>query len=281
MDYLRLLRPHQWVKNLLVLFPALTSVASSSAIPWGSILLCFAAFCLASSAVYVVNDIFDADRDRSHPSKRERPIAKGAVSVTEGWAIAGVLGGLALIGAYQASRPSLGFVFAYMALNLAYCVWTKHIPLLDCGSIALGFSLRFLAGAAGFGLAANPILLSSCFFGAFSMALMKRRIELSLLAPGEKVRRPSLLGLNLPVLDLLVGIFSSTAITLYSGWTISVGKPLAVFSLPFLVILVSRVIWLAYLNKKGEDFAKTLLTDPFCLAFALLFVFTVGVSLSA
>ena len=281
MSYLRLLRPHQWIKNILILFPGLLAFGLEIPVPWPSIFLCLVSFCLASSAIYVINDIIDAERDRAHPVKKRRPIACGDVGSSEGYAIAASLGAIALVLAYKASPVSLGLVASYCLINLGYSYYTKHIPLLDCGSIALGFSLRFLAGGAGFAVPANPILLSACFFGAFAMALIKRRIELSLVLPGESAQRPSLEGLNLPVLDLLVGIFSSVAISLYAQWTLAHSKSMVIFTLPLLVLAVSRVIWLAYLNKKGEDFAKTLLSDLPCLLLAGLFIATIALALHA
>lgn len=272
MNHLRLLRPHQWVKNLFVLLPVLVAGASLVNVPWTQLALCVTAFCLASSSIYIVNDIFDAERDRAHVLKKNRPIADGSVSVAEGWAMSGVLMTCAGLLAHSASRATLGFVFAYILLNLIYSLWTKHTPLLDCGSIALGFCIRFLAGGVGFGIGINPILLCACFFGAFAMALLKRRIELSLLAQGVGPSRPSLKGLNLQVLDLLLCISGSSAMTLYAHWTLSSTKPLAIFTLPLLTIVISRIVLLAYLHKKGEDFSKTLLTDPQSLLFSLLFL---------
>jgi 4-hydroxybenzoate polyprenyltransferase len=264
MEYLRLLRPHQWVKNVFVLLPAF--LAGIAGLPPMGIFLAVAAFCLVSSAVYVANDIVDAESDRKHSVKKNRPIASGAVGEAEGWAISGTLAALGLALAFVASKATLGFAVAYLILNAVYSLWTKRVPILDCASISLGFCIRFLAGGVGFGLPISPVLLASCYFGAMSMALIKRRIELSLIPSGEVASRASLKNLTLPSLDLLVGIFGACAISLYSQWALSSGKPLAVFTLPCLSIALSRVIWLAYLNKKGEDFSTTLLSDPFALA---------------
>lgn len=264
MEYLRLLRPHQWVKNIFVLIPFL--LAGTALLPPAGVLWAFAAFCLASSSMYVANDAIDADRDRAHASKKNRPIASGAVSHAEAWALAAVLGILSLGLALMASKATAGFVGFYLLLNVAYSFWTKHVPILDCASIALGFCLRMLAGGAGFGIPVSPSILAACYFGAFAMALIKRRIELSLAPPGGASSRPSLKDLSLPTLDLLVGVFAATAVALYAHWAIDPSRPLAIFTLPPASILLTRVVWLAYLNKKGEDFSKTLLLDNFALA---------------
>ena len=111
------------------------------------------------------------------------------------------------------------------------------------------------------------------------MALLKRRIELSLHPSQALTTRPSLHGLNLQVLDLLICLSVASAMTLYANWTITSTRPWAPFTLPFLAITVSRVAWLAYFNKKGEDFSKTLLSDMFCLLAALLFLFSLALAL--
>lgn len=267
MEHLRLLRPHQWVKNIFVLIPAL--LAGSATLPPIGVMWAFIAFCLASSAMYVANDIVDAERDRAHATKKTRPIASGAVSELEAWALAAVAAVLSIGLALMASRPTAGFVAAYLVLNLAYSFWTKHVPVLDCASIALGFCLRMLAGGVGFGIPVSPTILASCYFGALAMALIKRRIELSMSAPGQAPSRPSLKDLSLPTLDLLVGVFAATAVALYAHWAIDPSRPLAIFTLPPASILLTRVVWLAYLNKKGEDFSKSLLSDNFALASSL------------
>jgi len=288
MDYIKLLRPHQWVKNLFIFFPAFAAGINIVNFP-PNIYLAFLAFCLGSSAVYVTNDIFDAERDRTHNLKKNRPIASGSVSQTEGWAIAGTLAVLSSTLAYYASNSTLGFIIAYVTLNLIYSLKTKHVPILDTASIALGFCLRLLAGGVGFAIAVSPLLLIPCYFGAMGMALIKRRIELSLLLAQnaqtpqspKKISRPSLKGLNLPTLDLLIGIFASTAVVVYAQWTVSIGKPLAIFTLPPLSIVLARVIWLAYLNKKGEDFARTLLSDAYALISTMLFLAILAASIYA
>jgi decaprenyl-phosphate phosphoribosyltransferase len=279
MDYLRLLRLHQWIKNIFVLLPLFIAGNLNNISHWQGLLMCFASFCLASSSVYILNDIFDAENDRKHAIKKNRPIANGSVSEIEGWAMSACLALLSGVLAHFASGSTLSFVIAYLILNIFYSTWTKHIPMLDCASIALGFCLRFLAGGVGFGIPVNPQLLTSCYFGALAMALIKRRIELSGSTSSSAPTRPSLKGLSLPVVDLLVGIFSSCAIILYAQWTLVVARPIALFTLPFLSILFSRIVWLAYLNKNGEDFSKTLLFDIFALACTAIFIASLAFSI--
>ena len=279
MDYIKLLRPHQWIKNLFVLIPAF--VAGILNIQLQPLLLALIAFCLASSSIYVINDIFDADKDKLHPIKKSRPIASGKISNMEAWAIATILIGISFLIALSASKTTLGIILTYLLLNLGYCVWIKHVPLLDCASIALGFCLRFLAGAAGFSIPAPPHLLLACYFTAFAMALIKRRIELSSTPQGENSTRPSLKNLNLATIDLLVSIFGGAGVMLFAQWTTISTKPLTVFTVPFLSVVLARIVWLAYMNKKGEDFSKTLISDLFTLISCIVFILALGLALYA
>ena len=139
--------------------------------------------------------------------------------------------------------------------------------------------MRFLAGGVGFAIPINPHLLTSCYFGALAMALVKRRIELSAMQPGAPITRPSLKGVTLPVVDLLVGVFAATAIGLFAQWTIVSGKPVAIFTLPFLSIFLARIVWLAYLSKKGEDFSKTMVTDAFSLIASAFFLLSLAAAI--
>lgn len=254
--YLQLLRPHQWIKNIVVFVPALLSGVLSEFL--SSALISFFAFCLVSSAAYVVNDIFDASADREHPRKRRRPIASGKVSPLVAWILAGAL---AIAGLAAAPTVSSAVILGiYLAINIAYSFWLKHIPIVDGVSISLGFVLRLLAGGPAIGLALNPWIFSSFFFVALGMAMVKRRVELVALGKATSAR-PSLQSMNRSLLDVLVGIFMAAGLTLYAAWAALHPNIAMVFSLPVLSVGFARFMWLAYALGDGEDFSRTLLTD--------------------
>ena len=184
---LRAMRPHQWVKNLLLFVPLLTSRAFTD---WPGLLgtlLAFVAFCLAASSVYLVNDLLDLNADRAHPRKRERPLARGDLPLQFGIGLSGLLvaGGLAL--ALLAGVAHL--VLLYMAASLSYSLWFKQYPLLDVFILASLYTLRIVAGGAA---SQHPVTLWLMAFSGFtflSLALVKRCGELRGVDEHRVVRR--------------------------------------------------------------------------------------------
>ena len=146
-DLLRALRPYQWTKNALV-FAALV-FAQELGDP-GKVALAtvaFVVFCLASSAIYIFNDIADRERDRHHPEKRDRPIAAGRVSVPLAATVATSLAAAALAGAWSVNERLAAVIAGYLVLQLAYNLALKRQPILDAMCVAAGFLLRVVAGA--------------------------------------------------------------------------------------------------------------------------------------
>jgi len=156
---IRLMRPHQWIKNGFLFVGVVFGHGWSDSRLVAEALVLFAAFCLASSAVYILNDIADRDADRLHPHKRERPLARGEIGVGAPIAlcIALALAGLALAAAV--SLAALLIAAAYLVLNIGYSAGLKHVAILDVFMIAGGFMLRILAGTAGIGIPPSNWLL--------------------------------------------------------------------------------------------------------------------------
>ena len=158
-DWVALARPHHWVKNAFVLAPLLFS---GLFVEWPAVrsaLLAAAAFCLAASAVYAVNDVMDCEADRAHPIKRQRPVAAGRIFPGQALVFAAVLGALALTIAAVVSPLVAALVAAYLGLNLAYSWRLKRVVILDVFTIAAFFVLRLLAGAAAVEVRASIWLL--------------------------------------------------------------------------------------------------------------------------
>lgn len=186
---LRAMRPKQWIKNLLVFAAPL---AAGGLFDWSVLAhtaLAFAAFCLVSAAVYLVNDIRDVEEDRQHPTKRERPIAAGQLSVPVAWVLAAVCAVVGL-GVGFGTALWLGITLAvYLVLQLIYSGFLKHQPLLDLAVIASGFLLRAIAGgvASGFELSQWFLLVAS--FGSLFMVAGKRYSEIIALGAEAGTRR--------------------------------------------------------------------------------------------
>jgi len=185
MAYLRLLRPHQWVKNVFV-FAGLVFGHRLTDVP--SVLLTlagFASLCLVSSAVYVINDVHDREEDRVHPRKRERPIAAGVISVPTGLVIAATLLFFGL-GFGWLLRPQFGMVaLTYLLIQVGYTFGLKHAVILDVITIGLGFVLRAVSGAVLIGVPISHWLVLCTFTLCLFMGFSKRRCELNALA-GER-----------------------------------------------------------------------------------------------
>jgi len=187
---LRTMRPKQWVKNVLVLaapFVAGTLFTSGIAL---HLAIAFAAFSLAASGIYLVNDANDIEADRAHPTKCNRPIAAGIVPPALAVAVAVLLllGGLAL--SWLASTQLMIVLGVYVAVQLAYCFWLKHQPVLDICIVASGFLLRAIAGGAATGIPLSQWFLLTAGFGSLFMVAGKRYAEMMLAErTGAKIRK--------------------------------------------------------------------------------------------
>jgi len=172
---LRAMRPHQWVKNLLVFVPILTANALGHWPSWAGGFLAFAAFGAAASGIYLINDLLDLAADRAHPKKRRRPFAAGDASAAAGMVLALLL--LALAAALGAWAGILGVVAVYAGTSLAYSLWLKRLPLVDVFTLAGLFTIRLFGGGAATGHALSLWLLAFASFLFLSLALVKRVAE--------------------------------------------------------------------------------------------------------
>ena len=190
---IRLLRPRQWSKNLLVFAAAIFANQIFMGRSAGLAALAFIAFCLASSSVYVINDLVDAERDRQHPRKRLRPIAAGEISPRAAVRIAVVLT-VAALGIAVWVRWELGATVAlYIALVHFYSILGKHIVILDTMLVATGFVIRAVGGAIAIDVPSSSWFVLCTFFAALFLALAKRRAEMLALDDGAGEHR-SVLG---------------------------------------------------------------------------------------
>jgi 4-hydroxybenzoate polyprenyltransferase len=192
-DLLRLARPKQWAKSAFVMLGPLYGLRDHPDLgdrPLVSGLIAAAAFALASSACYIVNDIFDAESDRHHPRKSRRPIASGAVSIPAAWAAAALLTVAALVLPLVFLDPAvrwttLIFLGVYVVNVWTYSLRLKHIVILDVMSLSMGFVLRVLGGCAAAAIVPSTWLLNVTLFLAMFLALGKRLGERRTL--GDKV----------------------------------------------------------------------------------------------
>lgn len=224
-DYIRLMRPKHSIKNVLVLLPLVFSGQLLDPTLLCRALCAFAAFCALASLIYIINDIRDADRDRQHPTKCNRPIASGAVPVSHAVAEAGLL--VVFLGALgflcRFSPESWAYLGVYFVLNLGYSFGLKNVPLLDVVILVSGFLLRVLFGAAVTGIAISGWLYLTVTSVSFYMGLGKRRGELRL--SGESTRQV-LRYYSYEFLTQSMQMCLTLAIVFYSLWSVEKGAGL-------------------------------------------------------
>jgi decaprenyl-phosphate phosphoribosyltransferase len=190
---LRAARPRQWPKNLLVFAAPLAGASLGRDDGPAYALVAAAAFCAAAVAVYLVNDVLDAERDRQHPVKRLRPIAAGDVRKTHAVLLAVGCAALAVAAGPVFRIPMLALIVAsYLALSLLYCLVLKHVPVLELLFVASGFMLRVLGGAAATHVPPSVWFLLVCSLGALLVAMAKRFTELTVLGDIAARHRPAM-----------------------------------------------------------------------------------------
>jgi 4-hydroxybenzoate polyprenyltransferase len=275
---LRLLRPRQWVKNLL-LFAALV-FARQLFVPRSLALagLAFVAFCLASSSVYAVNDLVDVERDREHPEKRNRPIASGAVTPGSAAALAALLTLAALGIAFAIGRGFGAAVLVYLGLSHFYSLAGKNVVVLDVMLVAAGFVIRAIAGALAIHVPYSDWFVLFTLFLAMFIAFSKRRAEL--LANGEGIARsrPVLARYSERSLAAFTAASMAAAIISYSLYVQDVheragdAQELLPFTVPFVIFVIFRYYLLVESGRAGEKPEEAVFQDRALLASLFGFV---------
>jgi len=260
-------RPRQWTKNVFVLAGIVFAGQLFDPRAQLRVLACFAAFCAASSAVYLVNDVMDRESDIHHPVKRARAIASGRLSPTVAVVAAVVLAALSLGLAARLNRATLAIVAAYLASTLAYSLLLKRALLLDVMIVASGFVLRAVAGAACIDAEISPWLLVCTFLLSLFLALGKRRSELVLLGEGASNHRPALGAYSLPLLDSWLTALSGATIVTYAIYTQSprtvehFRTTSLLYTVPFVVYAMFRYQHQVVRLEEGGDPGSLLIKD--------------------
>ncbi len=280
----RTLRPEQWTKNLIV-FAAL--LFGQRLLDPGAVtrsLAAFALFCVLSGVVYLVNDLFDQDADRLHPTKRFRPIASGELSSGAAVVWAAVLGAAALGAAAWLSPVFALVAAAYVLLFVLYSRWLKHIVILDVMSIAIGFVLRTVAGAAVIDVPVSDWLLVCTVLLALFLGLSKRRHELTLLADNAIGHRRILDEYNPYLLDQMIGVVTASTLMAYIIYCTSqetierFGTRNLVLTVPLPIYGILRYLYLVHRRDGGGNPSELLITDrPLLICVALWGLVTTAV----
>lgn len=281
---LKSMRPHQWVKNAFVLAPLVFAQQLMTGPAVWRAALATALFCLVSGAVYLVNDCFDVEKDRQHPTKRDRPIPSGALGVPAAQMIAAglALGSLA-VGALL-SPAFAGAMLAYLVVNAAYSRALKHKPYVDVLTIAFGFLVRIVAGALAIDVPVSVWLFACTFLLALYLGMGKRRHEL-LAAGGDASRQRKVLDAydptQLTMAMLGTALATTAAYTAYAveDHTTDFGTNLLPLTIPFCVVGLTRFFRLSSASDDPHSPTERMVTDlPFLanlLAWGALVVYLI------
>lgn len=255
MHILRLMRPQQWVKNVFVLIPLVFSrrfldvdLVVLSAVALGI-------FILASSSVYVLNDLLDYPKDKLHPDKKKRPIASGKVSPSQAWVLWVVLMVLTMWFSVTVSIPFFLIVLGYLSMTMAYSLFLKRVLFLDVILIALGFVFRVLGGGIAIGVVVTDWMIVLVFLFTLFLSISKRRQEIKNLEKKSKKTRDVLTKYTIDLIDQLNAIIVPIVITSYVFYTFSERQNNAFFiaTIPLIVYCFFRYLYLLKNTRFGES----------------------------
>ena len=273
--YLKLMRIHHYLKNVLVFAALACSGMLFNSRKFLNCLLGFIAFCMVCSVVYIINDIMDREKDRCHPTKCHRPIASGAVSVTQaGWLAAGLMLVALICNFFVFSLPATLLLCGYLILNLAYSMGLKKIPIVDVVILVSGFWIRVLYGALITDIHISDWLYLTIVMLAFFLALGKRRNELKNLKGGET--REVLKAYPVAFLDKMMYMCLTIAIVFYTLWTLT-AETIAAYGeyLVYTVPIVMMITMKYSMDIEGEsdgDPVEVLVHDKFLMLLCMIYV---------
>ena len=272
MKYIKIIRPQQWVKNLFVFVPAFFNGDITDGSCLLVSLIVFAAFSLAASSIYCLNDIIDVEDDRRHPVKCLRPVASGAVSVPQAYTVMGV--SLALSLAVMTLVPAnrwqvFAAVAGYWALNVAYCLLLKRHSIIDVCVIAFGFVLRLLAGAAATDITLSKWIVLMTFLITLFLALAKRRDDVLRMNKTGRAPRRNTKRYNLTFLNQAITITAAVTLVCYIMYTVSpevtgkLGTDSLYLTSVFVIMGLLRYLQIAVVDEKSGDPTDIALHDRF------------------
>ena len=290
-ELLREMRPKEWNKHIFVFAAIAFARNQTTGAPlWQDIgklaivAAAFVLFCMAASAIYLINDLVDIEKDRTHPKKRNRPLASGRLSPTIAIVAAVALLVVSLPGAFlldyaagQTLRQNLDFGLALVSYvliqGIAYSYYLKHVVILDIFTIAAGFVLRAVDGALVLDIQITYWLLMCMGLLALFLGLAKRRAELVLLENGAGEHRRILDEYSLPMLDQMISIITAATIIAYTLFTTSAETlprrpfPIMLVTVPVVIYMIFRYLYLMYKHGEGGSPADLIIKDvPFIVA---------------
>lgn len=277
-NILRLIRPHQYIKNLFIFLPLFFVGKIIDLHLFTSTFIAFVSFSISASSIYILNDYLDIEEDRQHPKKKNRPLAAGLISKNEAFILIAILSISGIFIMSTQSLQSLIVLLIYIFLNIGYCFFLKHIAIVDITIISLGFVIRLFIGSFIAGIPLSKWIVIMTFLLALFLALAKRRDDVvHFISTGKKMRR-SIDGYNLQFIDGAMMIMASVVIVSYILYTTSPdvdnrlqSEHLYLTSL-FVIIGVLRYSQICFVENDGGAPTKIILRDIFMIITILLWI---------
>ncbi len=275
------MRPSHWVKNVVVFAALIFAQVYTDPQKVLLAVIAFIAFCFGTSAVYIINDIFDRENDKKHPVKSKRPIASGKVPIPAAITVSAILLVVSIALAAYANFPTVLALATYMILNIAYSAFLKHVVIIDVMSIAAGFVLRAAAGGFAIEVPISPWLLVCTILLALFLGFGKRRHELALLNDEAINHRKALADYSTPFLDQMISVVTASTVVAYSFYTLSpevvekFGTHWLSATIPFVLYGIFRYLFLIFHRGTGGNPTRLMLTDVPLLLCVLLWLVTV------
>lgn len=289
-NLIRLIRPKQWIKNLIVLLPVFFGGAllHPSAIYAG--LITALSFSFAASSIYCLNDIIDIEDDKHHPIKCNRPLASGAISIPQGYTLMALMLILSMASTfllYDHQLETAGVIAFYWLLNIGYCLKLKQYAIIDVCIVAFGFVLRVLAGGISTSIHLSKWIVLMTFLLMLFLSFAKRRDDVVRMNETGHAPRQNTIRYNLTFINQAITITSSVTLVCYIMYTVSpetiqnFHTDYLYLTSVFVLVGLLRYIQIAVVDKKSGDPTKVILRDRFTqlivLAFGLAFLFIIYV----
>ncbi len=250
LGYLIILRPHQWLKNLILFFPPFLSGAILNPGMFAKGILPFCAFSLVSSVAYITNDLRDVEQDQKHPLKSKRPLASGMVAKSSAVLLALLVLVVASLLGLNISTSFLLFMAVYLLLTTLYSFVLKDWPIIDVFCIAIGFVLRLYAGGEAFGVQISSWLFLTVFLLAFFLSVGKRFSESLTLGEGAGRHRRALDRYPDGFFDVVMSISGAAVLVAYSLYVVN--RPFLIFTVPLCMFGLLRYLFCIKSGNSGD-----------------------------
>ena len=286
-NLIRLIRPHQWVKNLVVLLPVFFGGALLHIESVYAGLVTALCFSFAASSIYCLNDIVDVDDDRRHPVKCHRPLASGAISITQGYILMFLMFILSTFLLRHNQLETASVILFYWILNIAYCLKLKQYAIIDVCVVSFGFVLRILAGGYATSIHLSKWIVLMTFLLMLFLSFAKRRDDVVRMNETGHAPRQNTIRYNLTFINQAITITASVTLVCYIMYTVSpetiqnFHTDYLYLTSVFVLVGLLRYIQIAVVDKRSGDPTKVMLHDRFMqfvvLAFGLAFLFIIYV----